>query len=336
MPASSGPFADLPLATRRSPPVEVARRLPDTLRPVRPRSISVGPVAAMAMAMLLSSCVNPARTAARGEKELERHRHDPLLAPAVAGLALISSSDRAAYAVENDPVFPSSYPTTFTRTFDMAGLSPAQVFAGYDRALTGLGAVPALTHCEVSVPRETRVYSATTGGDAVVITVAVEQVLGSWQTRFNLEVSAISQDQASAGLRDCLTVRLPASAYVAAPSASSASSASRSGAELCALVKGTPRVPTNAQASIPGVADCAVQVLSRSVAADVTVTDLRTTPLVQVLDRVAPGADPAAARFVLRSARSCSVILPTLPSGMVEVRANAPDLCDELATQLLR
>lgn len=335
MPASSGPFADLPLATRRSPHVEVARRLPDTLRPVRPRSISVGPVAAMAMAMamLLSSCVNPARTAARGEKELERHRHDPLLAPAVAGLTLISSSDRAAYAVEQDPVFPSSYPTTFTRTFDMAGLSPAQVFAGYDRALTGLGAVPALTLCEVSVPRETRVYHATTGGDAVVVTVAVEQVLGSWQTRFNLEVRAISQDQASSGLRDCLTVRLPASAYVAAPSATSAE---RSGAELCALVKGTPRVPTNAQASIPGVADCAVQVLSRSAAADVEVTDLRTTPLVHVLDRVAPGADPAATRFVVRSARGCSVILPTLPSGMVEVRADAPDLCDELATQLLR
>ena len=285
---------------------------------------------AMAMAMLLSSCVDPARTAARGEKELERHRNDPLLAPAVAGLTLISSSDRAAYAVDQDPVFPSSYPTAFTRTFDMAGISPAQVFAGYDRALTRLGAVPAFTSCEVSVPRETRVYSATTGGDAVVITVAVEQVLGRWQTRFSLEVRAISQDQASSGLRDCLTVRLPASAYGAA------SSAERSGAELCALVKGTPRVPTNAQASIPGVADCAVQVLSRSAAADVEVTDLRTTPLVHVLDRVAPGADPAATRFVVRSARGCSVILPTLPSGMVEVRADAPDLCDELATHLLR
>ena len=158
---------------------------------------------AMAMAMLLSSCVDPARTAARGEKELERHRDDPLLTPAVAGLTLISSSDRAAYAVDQDPVFPSSYPTAFTRTFDMAGISPAQVFVGYDRALTRLGAVPAFTSCEVSVPRETRMYTATTGGDAVVVTVAVEQLLGRWQTRFRLEVTALSSGQAR---QDCVIV----------------------------------------------------------------------------------------------------------------------------------
>ena len=211
--------ADLPWATRRSPHVEVARLLPDTLRPVHPRSISVQPAGArrrgsagictpamllaMAMAMLLSSCVDPARTAARGEKELERHRDDPLLTPAVAGLTLISSSDRAAYAVDQDPVFPSSYPTAFKRTFDMAGISPAQVFAGYDRALTRLGAVPAFTSCEVSVPRETRMYTATTGGDAVVVTVAVEQLLGRWQTRFRLEVTALSSGQAR---QDCVIV----------------------------------------------------------------------------------------------------------------------------------
>ena len=84
------------------------------------------------------------------------------------------------------------------------------------------------------------------------------------------------------------------------------------------------------------MADCTVQVLRGRAAADVTVTDLRTTPLVQVLDRVAPGADPAATHFVVRSAQWCALILPTLPSGMVDVWAEARELCDELATHLLR
>lgn len=308
------------------------------LSSVRRPAVCRSALASLGAILALTACVNPEKTAKRGAEELARHRDDPLLVSPIPGLRLISSSDSAASAIENDPIFPSSFPTTFTRTFEMAGFTPEQLFAAYQEHLERSSLALVSVNCRVSDRNESRVWSGPSRGDDVRATVSVSPM--TRQLGFTLGVSKRSGNQPSVnkrsveknsvGLRNCLTVDLPAPAY------SPRYSTPRTTDELCRVVVTALVGATPTSAAESGAGTCTLR-LPRDSSAEVRifVEDLRTSSLVQLLDGAPPETKPSAAFFRTSTPAWCSITLMTLAEGALRLSANNETVCREFGDSVV-
>jgi hypothetical protein len=260
--------------------------------------------------------VNEEKTAKRGVDELARHARDPLLAVPLPGLKLTASSESAAYARQQDPIFPSSYPTTFTRQYDLGTLTAAEVFAAYEDAFTRQKLKPIVARCRVSIRTEQRTWGGTSLGDPVQVTVAVAPVATNPKITFMLDVNSSPNGPRSVGLRDCLTIPMPGSAFVAG------FSTTRTDDELCAEM--LPRFPGALRASPNNsvAGSCTLDLQERTSKGDlVTITDVRNSPLAVLLDDAVPETNPSAEYFFHAFEAVCEITVVKLPTGFIRMRS---------------
>ena len=263
----------------------VSGRTRDRTARTRPRVMSPF-VWALLLTVSLAACVDEGATKERGLKEVQRHQDDPLLAITVPGLELVASQDVGASARQQDPIFPSSSPTEFRRSYMIRGATPTQVMSDFEASLVAAGATRVLTHCRVSVPSESRYFATSSKGDGLTIEVRVGAIAGGWQADVVGQVTPPPAVQPDVGLPGCLTLRLPASARTVR------FSELRPTSELCAVVTAVVPEATLAAEQPPGVPECVLT--ATGAATTVTVSDLRTTALASILDEVAPDTNPAA------------------------------------------
>ena len=265
-----------------------------------------------------AGCADANKTLARGREELARHTDDPLLDAVPPGLQLVQSEQHGAEV--DSGLFHVVFPTTFARTFATTGLDPTAVLDAFDGALGAHGATAVAGQCSISVPAQLRTWAAQSAGDHLTLTVTVTPRDSVAPVREELVVKR-SSDTRVRGLADCLTRKLPASAYTAAWAGRP-----RTHEELCGLLgPSVRRAAFDGATKLKGTA-CSVTGRRGSHRSWVQVADVRERSLAQLLDNVSPGTDPAAPRFEDLGDLTKWIVLPHLRSGALVVSSDRIDV----------
>ena len=265
-----------------------------------------------------AGCADANKTLARGQEELARHADDPLLDAVPPGLQLIQSEQHGAEV--DSGLFHAVSPTTFGRTFATPGLDTTAVLDAFGDALGARGANAVAGQCSISVPAQSRTWAAQSAGDHLTLTVTVTPRDTDAPVREELVVQRSSNARVR-GLADCLTRKLPASAYTS-PWAGRA----RTHPELCGLLSSSVRRAAFDGATKLKETACSVTGRRGSHRSWVQVADLRDRSLAQLLDTVSPGTDPAAPRFEGLGDPTKWIVLPQLRSGALAVSSDRIDV----------
>lgn len=218
----------------------------------------------------------------------------------------------------------------------MSGFTAEQLFSAYQVHLERSGLKPLSINCRVIDRTESREWGGTSNGDGVRSTVSVAPT--TRQVNFTLDIVETSAydsrgerslEDNSVGLRNCLTVSLPASAF------SPRFSNPRTADELCGVVLEAVNGSTVKSVAETSAQTCTLA-LPRGTSTEVTIyaDDLRTASLVQLLDSAPPQTEPTDAFFQTTTATSCSITMMTLPEGPLRLSANDPTVCEKFAEAL--
>jgi hypothetical protein len=289
---------------------------------------------AVVLALLVApiGCADPRETRDRGVAELARHSGDPLLSLSVAGLRLVDQHQEGAYVDEGAMGFRAAYPTTFVRTFATDLVSSDAVFSGFDAVLRGRGATPAGITCRISVPPlEQHVYAGSSLGDDVRIAVTVRADAVPAQVTVEVAIAKAVPTR-NRGLRDCLTRKLDAAAYLV-PEVNSM----RTDDELCRLLT------VNVYRALFSGGDekrvgklCVVEGRRSGKKARIQIVEQRTRSVASLLDEALPDADPSARVIDVSSGGGDGAFLVVrLRSGAVRVDSGDREVAELLARLLL-
>lgn len=216
----------------------------------------------------------------------------------------------------------------------MAGYTPDQLFAAYQTHLDRSNLTLTGITCQVTMRRESRMWSGVSRGDDVSATVDVSPAQRRVSFTLSIRGRATgprtseerSPEANSVGLRNCLTVALPATAY------SSGYAALRSREELCRLVTGALPEAVSTTSADPGTQICTLTLPDgASGTIELFAEDLRTASLAQLLDGAPPRTEPYAPFFLDSNTGSCKVTMLTLPDGALRFSADDAAICTTFA-----
>jgi hypothetical protein len=281
-----------------------------------------------ALSVAVVGCADPQETARRGQEELVRHRDDPLLSVSVPGLRVVSSSSTAAY-VDQGPIFKVPFSTEFVRRFAPFGVDAERGFELLKFAVGQSGARFASSACSVRQRGQEALFSASSKGDDTTVAVVFTPDNVGAPLELHLRVASTGRSS-STGMADCLRRQLGPGAFVSAYA-----DRPRSDIELCALLtEDVRRSVFDGQIGSASKVGCTMKGSNNGRRAFVQMGDLRTTPLVDLLDRASPGTDPNAVRIDSGSGPWWTD-LPRLRTGALRVTSDSQAVLDAVVEAIL-